>query len=61
MNDGAIRNSYTAGIVEGAGIVGGLVGTNSLSIASSFSIGAVYNERTRVGGLVGLNDGINFG
>jgi hypothetical protein len=61
---GSISNSYASGSVNGLGTltsatfsVGGLVGENAGSIATSYSVGAVTGTSSyRIGGLVGLLD-----
>lgn len=55
MNSGSITDSYSAGSVDGAINVGGLVGKNNGSIAKSHSTGEVSGEK-EVGGLVGYAD-----
>ncbi len=63
MNEGTISASYAEGAVSGAGNVGGLVGFNTATgriIDASYATGAVSSgggPGTRVGGLVGANDG----
>ena len=60
-NDGTIRNSYATGAVTGTGsYVGGLVGLAGWNqrgtIRNSYATGTVEGD-SRVGGLVGANDG----
>jgi hypothetical protein len=57
FNDGVIENSYATG-AESIGArwsVGGLVGDNGLTIASSYSLGAPTSKGGTVGGSVGLD------
>ena len=62
-NRGAIRNSFASGVVTGGsstGVIGGLVGFNSLGdIRDSYFTGSVRTGSSvaLVGGLVGLNEG----
>ncbi|MEW6121891.1 MAG: MBG domain-containing protein [Pseudomonadota bacterium] len=58
-NAGAISGSHADGMVDAADdtdMVGGLAGYNSGTIASSYASGTVFGG-TRVGGLIGKNEG----
>ena len=59
ISSGHITSSYsTACVVVGNNDAGGLIGANRGSITSSYATGPVAG-RTRVGGLVGWNEGSN--
>ena len=55
---GVIRGSYSTGNLSGQARVGGLVGTNSCTISTSYSTANVEGRGgNQVGGLLGWNDG----
>jgi hypothetical protein len=54
-NWGAVRNSYSSGVVTGADCVGGLVGGSAGSVGNSYSAAGVVGHWD-VGGLVGCID-----
>ena len=56
-NQARIENSYAMGDVAGIGDVGGLVGYNDGRIENSYATGTVTGTGSKVGGLVGDNDG----
>jgi len=51
-----IENSFVSGSVTGGSLIGGLVGANVGTVASSYSAASVTGG-TRAGGLVGINSG----
>ncbi|MXX98867.1 MAG: cadherin-like beta sandwich domain-containing protein [Gammaproteobacteria bacterium] len=60
-NDGVIFNSRVAlESVTGADNVGGLIGNNTAQVIDSFAFGTVTGTGTRVGDLIGLDEGQPF-
>jgi hypothetical protein len=60
LNYGRIQNSYAAGNVTGQSSLGGLVGNNyRAQVINSRATGNVTGQSSRIGGLVGKNEGLS--
>ena len=58
-SNSTVDNSYATGDTSGHQVVGGLVGKNGGAISNAYATGNVSASSSRVGGLVGANQGSN--